>query len=77
MMTGDWKKGNIAPSFNKGIKEDPRNYQPVSLTYVPEDFMEQILLKAVLMHMDNKEEIWDSQYSFIKVKSCLTNLVVF
>jgi len=31
-VAGDWKKGNIAPIFKKGRKEDPGNYQLVSLT---------------------------------------------
>jgi len=25
-VPGDWKKGNIAPMFKKGTKEDPGNY---------------------------------------------------
>jgi len=25
-VSGDWRKGNIAPSFKKGRKEDPGNY---------------------------------------------------
>jgi len=25
-VPGDWKKGNIVPIFEKGRKEDPRNY---------------------------------------------------
>ncbi|KAK4813824.1 hypothetical protein QYF61_001828 [Mycteria americana] len=65
-VPGDWKKGNIVPIFKKGRKHDPGNYGPVSLTFVPGKIMEQILLEALLDHMEDREG-----------KSCLTNLVAF
>jgi len=71
------KKGNIAPIFQKGRKDDHRNYWPFSLTAVLGKIMEQILLEAVVSHMDEKEVIWENQYSFTKGRSCLTNLVTY
>ena len=71
----DWKRGTITPIFKKG-KKDLGNFRPVSLTSVSGKIMEQIFLKALLRHMENKDEvIGGNQCGFAQVKSCLTNVV--
>jgi len=60
------------PIYKKGLKEDPGNYRPVSLTSVPMKVVEQIILSAITQHTQDNHVIRPSQHELMKGRSCLT-----
>ncbi|GAB0183017.1 mitochondrial enolase superfamily member 1 [Grus japonensis] len=70
----DWRKANVTPIFRKGKKEDPRNY---SLTSIPLNVIEQLILETISRSTKDKKVIKTSQHGFTKGKSCLTTLITF
>ncbi|KAK4810454.1 LOW QUALITY PROTEIN: hypothetical protein QYF61_004234 [Mycteria americana] len=76
-VPADWKLANVTPIYKKGVREDPGNYRPVSLTSVPGKIMEKIILGAIERHLKDNAIIRHSQHEFTKGKSCLTNLISF
>ncbi|KAK4818546.1 hypothetical protein QYF61_014489 [Mycteria americana] len=73
----DWRLANVTPIYKKGQKEHPGNYRPVSLTLVPGNVMEQIILSAITRHVRDMQVIRPSQHGFMKGWSCFTNLISF
>ncbi|GAB0188265.1 mitochondrial enolase superfamily member 1 [Grus japonensis] len=80
-LTGEvpvnWKLANVSPIYKKGCKEDLGNYRPVSLTSVLGKVMEQIILSAIMQHVQDNQVIRPSQHRFMKGRSYLTNLISF
>ncbi|KAK4806138.1 hypothetical protein QYF61_001061 [Mycteria americana] len=76
-VPADWKVASVIPIYKKGVREDPGNYRPVSLTSVPGKIMEKIILGTVERHLKDNAIIRHSQHGFPKGKSCLSNLISF
>ncbi|KAK4808972.1 hypothetical protein QYF61_015206 [Mycteria americana] len=60
-----------------GKKEDPGNYQLVSLNSVPGKTGQHILLGAISKHMKDKKVTGSSQQGFTKGQLHLTHLITF
>jgi len=67
----------VTSIYQKGWKEDPGNYGPVSLTLVPGKIMEQFILSALTGHLKDNQGMRPSQHGFMKGRSCLTNVISF
>lgn len=57
LVTG--KKDNITSIFKMVKKDDPRNYQHVSLTFIGRNHGE-ILLEVMLKHVEDSEVMWEN-----------------
>ena len=52
-VPSDWEKASITPLFKKGAKSDPKNYRPVSLTFIPCKLLEHIIKSALYTYTGN------------------------
>ena len=73
----DWRKASVTPVFQKGEKEGPGNYRPVSLASIPGRVMEQLILAVIIKQVEEKKVIRSSQHGLTKGKSCLSKIIAF
>ncbi|GAB0179975.1 mitochondrial enolase superfamily member 1 [Grus japonensis] len=73
----NWKLANVVPIFKKGMKEEPGNYKPVSLTVVSGKIMEKVILEVTEKYIRANAVIGRSQHGFTSGNSSLTNLISF
>ena len=72
-----WKEANVSPLFKKGVKTNPLNYRPVSLTSVVGKIFETLIRDALVSHATENAIIKIQQHGFMKKKSTLTNLLEY
>ena len=77
-MPKDWREANVAPLHEKGSREKPENYRPVSLTSIVGKILESIIKDSIVAHLDQYNLIARSQHDLnTRGRSCLTNLPDF
>jgi len=56
----------VTSIYKRGLKEDPGNYRPVSLTSVPGKIMERLILSALHWALKDNQGFRPSQHGFMK-----------
>ncbi|KAK4806714.1 hypothetical protein QYF61_027715 [Mycteria americana] len=56
----------MIPIYKKGMREDPGNYRPVSLTSVPGKLREKIIPGAIERHLKDNAVLRHSQHGITK-----------
>ena len=71
------EKANVTAIFKKGEKSKAENYRPISLTSVSGKLMERLVRNTIVEHMTSNNLFSESQHSFLKGKSCVTQLLEY
>lgn len=64
----------ITPIHKKGVKSNPSNYRPISLTSVICKILQTFIRDKVVKFLEENGLINNSQFGFRSKRSCLTNL---
>ena len=70
-----WRKAIITTIYKKGLRSDPGNYRPISITSVISKMMESIVRDAIVTHMMKHELFTDDQHGFVPGRDCITQLL--
>ena len=74
----EWKQANIMLLFKQGSRNKSENYRPVSLTSVICKLLERLIKDHNMVDFLVRHTLLNSsQHGFLKVRSCLTNMVFF
>ena len=69
------KSSTVIPIFKKGVRSDPKNYRPISLTSIISKVFEKAVLKYLLPYLLTNNLITDKQAGFLPKHSTSHQLV--
>ena len=64
-------------SSKRARRRTQGTYRLLSLTSIPEEVIEQLILEVMIKQVEEKKIVRSSQHGFTTGKSCLTNLIAF
>ena len=68
LLPQDWKDAEVTPIYKKGLKTDPGNYRPVSLTSIVCKLLESFIRDTIQIHMEQHKLYSTCQHGFRKKK---------
>ena len=72
----DWKLSTIFPIFKKGVRYDPLNYRPISLTSVCCKTFERLLCVHLTNYLESNEILSPHQFGFRSSRSTMDQLLL-
>ena len=75
-LPSEWKLGNVKALYKqKGKRNDPGNYRPISLTSVIGKIMEALIKDEIVEHFMRNNLFCDEQHGFVPGRNCITQLL--
>ena len=71
----DWNSAIVTSIYRKGLKSDPSNFRPISLTCIFCRIMEHIMLSYIAKHIAKKNIIINEQHGFRNKLSTIIQLI--
>ena len=71
-----WIRPSINAVYKKGLKSEPGNYRPISMTSVISKIMESIIRDTIVVHLIKNEILSDDQHGFVPGRDCMTQLLL-
>ena len=71
-IPSDWKNAEITSICLKGIKNNPANYRPISITSAVGKLLESIIMDIIVAYMNDYNLHSDCEHGFRKHRSCVT-----
>jgi hypothetical protein len=59
-----WRTAHVSPVYKKGIKYNPENYRPISLTCICCKLLEHLIVKHIMSHADTHNILYPLQHGF-------------